>query len=182
MVNSGCTHHISPYRLDFANYTSVTGTVDLGGHAQIAQVGSGTVKVQTTEGVLLTLSDVMHVSDAKSHYFLVTVLLEKKGRIIFEDMGFTIYLAGTHLTSGYCDRRLFWFDTSISTVNAHTHMPLSIELWHQCIGHMSYPILMRYKDSVKGITLDSSINPDQAPCPGCELRKQTRLLFPTLHK
>jgi hypothetical protein len=182
MVDSGCTHHISPYRSDFTDYTSVTGMVDLGGRAQIAQVGSGTVSVRTTEGVLLTLSDVMHVPDAKLCYFSVTVLLEKKGRIVFENMGFTIYLAGTRLASGYCNGQLFWFDASISAVNAHAHVPLSIELWHQRMGHMFYPALMRYKDSVKGITLDSSIDPDQAPCPGCELRKQTRLPFPTSHK
>ena len=47
---------------------------------------------------------------------------------------------------------------------------------------MSYPALLRYKDSIKGITLDSSIDPDQAPCPGCEAGKQTRLPFPTSRK
>jgi hypothetical protein len=128
MVDSGCTHHISPYRSDFADYTSVTGMVDLGGCAQIAQVGSGTVSIRTTEGVLLMLSDVMHVPDAESHYFSVTVLLEKKGRIVFENMGFAIYLAGMHLASGYCDGWLFWFDASVSAVNAHVCVPLSIEL------------------------------------------------------
>lgn len=65
MVNSRYTHHISPHRPDFADYTLVTGMVDLGGCAQISQVGSGTVKVWTMEGVLLTLNDVMHVLDAK---------------------------------------------------------------------------------------------------------------------
>jgi hypothetical protein len=78
MVDSGCTHHISPYRSDFADYTSVTGMVDLGGRTQITQVSSRTVSVRTTEGILLTLSDVMHVSDAKLRYFSVTVLLERK--------------------------------------------------------------------------------------------------------
>jgi hypothetical protein len=87
--------------------------VDLGGCMQIVQVSSRTVKVWTIEGILLTLSDIMHVLDAKSHYFLVIVLLEKKGHIVFEDMGFAIYLAGMHLTSSYCDRWLFWFNASV---------------------------------------------------------------------
>jgi hypothetical protein len=102
----------------------------------------------------------MHVPDAKSQYFSVTVLLEKKGRITFEDMGFAIYLGSTRLASGYCDGWLFWFDGSISAMNAHARAPLPAELWHQRMGHMSYPVLLRYKDSVKGITLDSSIDPD----------------------
>jgi len=107
MVDSGYTHHISPHRSDFSDYTPVTGMVDLGGRAQISQVGSRTVKVRTAAGVLLTLTDVMHVPDAESRYFSVTVLLEKKGRITFEDMGFAIYLGDTCLASGYCDGRLF---------------------------------------------------------------------------
>ena len=79
MVNSGCTHHISPHRSDFSDYTPVTGMVDLGGRAQISQVGSRTVKVRTAAGVLLTLTDVMHVPDAESRYFSVMVLLGKEG-------------------------------------------------------------------------------------------------------
>jgi hypothetical protein len=149
---------------------------------QISQVSCRTVIVRTMEGVLLTLSDVMHVPDAKSRYFSVTVLLEKKGCIVFKDMGFAIYLGGMCLASGYCDRRLFYFDASISAVNAHACASHSIELWHQRMGHMSYPALVRYKDSIKGITLDSSITPNQVLCPGCELGKQMRLPFPALHK
>ena len=53
--------------------------VDLRGHAQISQVGSGTVKVRTAAGMLLTLTDVMHVPDVELRYFSVIVLLEKKG-------------------------------------------------------------------------------------------------------
>jgi hypothetical protein len=79
MVDSRCTHHISPHRSDFSDYTLVTGMVDLRGHAQISQVGSGTVKVRTAAGMLLTLTDVMHVPDVELRYFSVIVLLEKKG-------------------------------------------------------------------------------------------------------
>jgi hypothetical protein len=75
-------------------------------------------------------------------------------------MGFAIYLEGTWLASGYCNGWLFWFDTSVSAVNAHACVPLSVELWHQRMGHMSYPTLLCYKDSIKGITLDSSVDPD----------------------
>ena len=43
---------------------------------------------------------------------------------------------------------------------------------------MSTQALKRYTDSVKGITLDPSTDPDQTPCLGCELGKQTRSNFP----
>ena len=110
------------------------------------------------------------------------MLLEKKGQITFEDMGFAIYLGDTHLASRYCNGWLFWFDASASAMNAHTYVLPSAELWHQWMGHMSYPALLHYKDSVKGITLASSINPDQVLCSGCEAGKQMWLPFPTLCK
>jgi transposase InsO family protein len=56
-------------------------------------------------------------------------------------------------------------------------MPISINLWHERMGHMSIQALQRYKDSVKGITLDPS-EVDLLPCPGCELGKQMHLFFP----
>ena len=42
---------------------------------------------------------------------------------------------------------------------------------------MSYQALKRYKDAVKGIPLDPSLNLDDSPCTGCELGKQTQSSF-----
>ena len=47
---------------------------------------------------------------------------------------------------------------------------------------MSYPALIRYKDSVMGLVLDGSISSDQPPCARCKLGKQTCLPFPASHK
>jgi hypothetical protein len=40
MVDSGATHHITPYRSDFINWTPAKGAVSLGGHAMITQIGT----------------------------------------------------------------------------------------------------------------------------------------------
>jgi hypothetical protein len=80
MVDSGCTHHISPHRSDFSNYTPIARVVDLRGCTQISQVGSGTVKVWTAEGILLTLNDVMHVLNAESQAVLLSNSAIRKER------------------------------------------------------------------------------------------------------
>src|SRR6266566_1763240 len=41
LVDSGATHHITPHHSDFTSWTPAIGTVSLGGHAEIAQVGTG---------------------------------------------------------------------------------------------------------------------------------------------
>ena len=45
MVDSGATHHITPHHSDFITWTPTTGTVSLGGHAEIKQIGIGTVVI-----------------------------------------------------------------------------------------------------------------------------------------
>ena len=56
------------------------GTVSLGSHAEIKQIGSRTVVINLTGGdqkVQITLENIMHVSEANVHYFSVSVLLHK---------------------------------------------------------------------------------------------------------
>jgi hypothetical protein len=45
MVDSGATHHITPHRSDFIDWTPAKGAVSLGGHAMITQIGTGTVAI-----------------------------------------------------------------------------------------------------------------------------------------
>ena len=80
MVDSGATHHITPHHSDFISWTAKSGTVSLGGHAEINQVGTGTVAIRpagTTN--TLHLHNVMHVPDAGMHYFSVGVFMQKGG-------------------------------------------------------------------------------------------------------
>ena len=78
MVDSGATHHITPHRSDFATWAPARGSVSLGGHAEIAQIGTGTVKIRPSGGDRdVHLQDVMHVPDAEACYFSVSALLSK---------------------------------------------------------------------------------------------------------
>ena len=177
MVDSGCTHHISPHRSDFSKYTPVSGIVSIGGRAEIAQIGTGSVPIRTNLGVELMLENVMHVPDADARYFSVTVLLEKKGRIVFENKGFSVYLQNKTLAKGYIEGRLFWFDAPTIVLHTHARTTTSLEIWHERMGHMSYNALKRYSSAVKGMEIDSLITSDLSPYPGCELGKQMQQPF-----
>ena len=178
MVDSGATHHITPHRSDFINWTPAKGIVSLGGHAEINQVGTGTVAIRPSGGdKIVHLHNVMHVPDAGARYFSVSALMQKGGQISFRDNGFSISLRGQQIAQGYQEGNLFWIDTSNAALHAIKSAHTSIDLWHARMGHMSYSALKRHADSVKGIALDPSADHNDVPCPGCELGKQSRLPF-----
>ena len=93
-------HHISPVRSDFVQYTPTSGVVSLGGHAEIRQIGIGTIVIRAQIGdrsTKITLHNVLHVPDVDTCYFSITVLLEKGGMITFKDKSFTISIGNTDL-------------------------------------------------------------------------------------
>jgi hypothetical protein len=180
MVDSGTTHHITPYQLDFASWTPAKGAISLSGHTKIKQIGSSKVVTKLVggdQGIQLTLHDIMHIPEAHMHYFSVGALLCKGGRILFENMGFEISMQDHLVAKGYMEDNLFWFDSTNAALNAANVVSHPIDIWHQCMGHMSYNALMQYSNSIKGLSLDTPINTDQLPCIGCELSKQTQLPF-----
>ena len=124
----------------------------------------------------------MHVPEADARYFSVTVLLEKQGKVLFENRGFSIYLQNRKLAMGYIEGRLFWFDVPTIALNTHACATSSLEIWHQCMGYMLYNALKQYSGTVKGMDIDNSITIDPTPCPGCELGKQMQQPFPVSSK
>jgi hypothetical protein len=173
MVDSRATHHITPHWSDFATWAPAHRSVSLGGHTEIAQIGTGTIQIQPSrEDWDMHLQDVMHIPDAEARYFSVSVLLYKGGKIVFEHNGFTIVLCGQQLAKGYMEGNLFWFDASKAALHAAVGMPLPIDIWHHRMGHMSYNALMRYHNSIKGISINGSINQAQSLCTSCQLGKQ----------
>jgi transposase InsO family protein len=118
----------------------------------------------------------MHVPDAGACYFSVSALMQKGSQITFKNNKLSISVRGKQVAAGYQEGNLFWINTTNTAVHA-IDTPIPIDLWHKRMGHMSYNALKRYKDSVKGISITTSLDPTQSPCPGCELGKQTRSSF-----
>jgi hypothetical protein len=114
----------------------------------------------------------MHVPKAHVHYFSVGTLLRKGGRILFENMGFEISMQDHLVAKGYMEDNLFWFDSTNAALNMANLVSHPIDIWHQCMGHMSYNTLMWYSNSIKGLLLSTPLNVDQSPCIRCKLGKQ----------
>src|SRR6266403_2104830 len=183
MVDSGATHHITPHCSNFLSWSPAKGAVSLGRHAEISQIGTGSVAIRPSRGDrIVHLHDVMHVPDAGARYFSVSALMQKGGRILFKDQKLTISIRGQQSAQGYQEGNLFWIDTSTVALHVISNASTPIHLWHERMGHMSTQALKHYKDSVKGISLDPSSDHDQLPCPGCKLGKQMRSPFSSSSK
>jgi hypothetical protein len=101
MVDSGATNHITPHRSDFISWTPAKGTVSLGGHAEIAQIGRGTVVIRPSgSDKIVHLHDVMHVPNAGTCYFSVSALLQKGAQILFKNNKLSILLRGQQIAAG----------------------------------------------------------------------------------
>src|SRR5712672_56886 len=61
MMDSGATHHITPCRSDFKDYSQAKGTIHLGDKSTVDQIGTGTVVFKSPQGYKITLSNVLHV-------------------------------------------------------------------------------------------------------------------------
>jgi hypothetical protein len=119
----------------------------------------------------------MHVPDAGACYFSVSTLMQKGAQILFKNNKLSISLRGQWIAEGYQEGNLFWIDTSNTSLHAIGAAPTPLILWHVHMRHMSNQALKRYKDSVKGITLDPAEVNNNAPCVSCELGKQTWTSF-----
>ena len=93
MVDSRATHHITPHHSDFTSWSSADGSVSLGGHAEIKQIGTGMVTIRPSgSDKIIHLHNVMHVPDAGARYISVSALMKKGAQVHFSDENFTISL------------------------------------------------------------------------------------------
>jgi hypothetical protein len=119
----------------------------------------------------------MHVPEAHACYFSVGTLLCKGSRILSKNMGFDILMQDHLVTKAYMEDNLFWFDSTNAALNAASPVSHPIDIWHQCMGHMSYNAPMWYSNSVKGLLLSTPLDVNQSLCAGCKLGKQMQLPF-----
>jgi hypothetical protein len=74
---------ITPHRLDFETYTPCNGTVCLGDKSMIDQVGVGSVIFKTSLGTPITLSNVLHLPEVKTHFMSMHTLAQKGADVFF---------------------------------------------------------------------------------------------------
>ena len=66
ILDSGCTHHVTPNRKFFSTYEPIDGgDVLMGNDAPCKIVRIGSIKIKIHDGVVRTLTKVRHVLDLK---------------------------------------------------------------------------------------------------------------------
>jgi len=154
--------------------------VRLGDKSTVAQEGVGSVTIKTSEGYMITLSNVLHIPTINTHFISVSALEIKGSEINFASGAAKILIGGKTIASGVRDQKLYWLDAApIANLNLHMgSTPASLHIWHQRMGHISHSALKAHGPKVlKGLDID---NTTSAPtiCHGCELGKSTCQPFP----
>jgi len=123
---------------------------------------------------------VLHVSAVKTCFMSTCALAQKGASITFDDRAFKIIHKGCCIAIGYLANNLYWLNAADSCLNAHIgSTTISLQIWHQHIGHMSHAVLKAHGPSaVKGIDSGSSIINTPSICHRCKLGKSTHKPFP----
>src|SRR6202158_6036634 len=175
MMDSGATHHITPHRSDFSDYTPCRGAVRLGDKSTISQVGVGSVVFTTSQGLPITLSNVLHLPEVKTRFLSTRALAQKGAQVSFDSGSFKISVKQKCIATGYLEANLYWLDASTIGLNTHTKSAATtLHTWHQRMGHISHNALKTYSPSATtGMDFNGSATTDTPVCSGCEFGKST---------
>jgi len=179
MMDSGATHHITPHRSDFKDYTPTKGSVRLGDKSTIDQIGVGSVTFTTSLGLPITLSNVLHLPQVKTRFMSTRALAQKGAEVSFDSGSFKITVKSKCVATGYLEDNLYWLDASSIGLNTHVKSAATtLHTWHQRMGHISHAALKSHGPSaLTGMDLDGSTTADIPVCRGCEFGKSTRQPF-----
>jgi hypothetical protein len=158
MMDSGATHHISPHKSDFKDYALCKGTVCLGDKSTIEQIGVGSVVFNTSLGIPITLSNVLHIPGVRTRLLSTRALAQKGAEISFAKDSFKVVVNQHMFVKGYLEDNLNWLDiASIGTLAHIKSTAASLDTWHQHMGHISYAALKSYGPSaLAGMDIDGS--------------------------
>jgi hypothetical protein len=180
MIDSGATstHHITPHKSNFKDYTPCQGSICLGDKSTISQVGIGSVIFNMSLGIPITLNNVLHIPGVSIHFLSTHVLAQKGAEISFAKDSFKVTVNQCCFAKGYLEDNLYWLDiSSIGTLASIKHTAISLDIWHQHMGHISYAALKSHSPSaLTGMVIDSSTSAPSV-CRGCAVAKSTHQPF-----
>lgn len=180
ILDSGCTHHMTPNRDLFSTYKSVEGGVVLmGNDSQSETIGIGTVDLRMHDGTKVTLTEVKHVPDLTKNLISLPKLDEKGCRYGGENGIMTITKDGKFVMSARKSGDLYLLQGSTVTSTAAVATTSSSKLdrsklWHMRLGHLSEKGMTILNK--KGL-IDVQNNAKLDFCEHCILGKQKRVSF-----
>ncbi|KIK15110.1 hypothetical protein PISMIDRAFT_16746 [Pisolithus microcarpus 441] len=177
MLDSGCSHHVTPYRKDFMTYSVINETQFAGtaGNEPVCLRGRGTVVLRLENGKYLTLREVIHGDFSKrlcSQNQLLksgyTATATKRHEVIRTPDGRVVLKAECLSTL-----RLHWFygvpvhsSSVLQTVDLGIVTKDDYTLWHNCLGHPGVSVMKNCKRHIKGIPAELIAKPLNS-CQGC---------------
>ncbi|RVW19193.1 Retrovirus-related Pol polyprotein from transposon TNT 1-94 [Vitis vinifera] len=180
VIDSGASIHATPRKDFFTSYTfSDFGSVRMGNDGLAKAIGMGDVRLETSNGTMLTLKNVKHIPDIRMN-LISTRKLDDEGLCnTFRDSQWKLTRGSMVITKENKSSSLYLMqvrviDSSINAVDDDS----TFKLWHNRLSHMSEKglMIMAKKNLLSGMKKGSLKR-----CAHCLGGKQTRVAFKTLH-
>ena len=179
VIDSGASIHATPRKDFFTSYTSGDfGSVRMGNDGSAKAIGMGDVRLETSNGTMLTLKNVKHIPDIRMNLISTGKLDDEGFCNTFRDSQWKLTRGSMVIAKGKKSSSLYLMqarviDSSINAVDDDS----TVELWHNRLGHMSEKGLMilAKKNLLSGMKKGSL-----KKCAHCLAGKQTRVAFKTL--
>ena len=191
LLDSGCSRHMTPKKTDFKRYLEfrVPVNVKLADKTTIPGYGIGDIHIKLFDGnefVPVTIKNVLYVPKLQEKLLSITDMTERGCSVTFEGKLCTLTMKGKTFLFGQRYGKLWrlnncegeeCFFTAASDFCTNN---VSLELWHQRYGHLSYGNLdiLHRKDMVEGLRGIDPKNPPCEKCEGCIMGKHCRSPFP----
>ena len=192
LLDSGCSRPMTPSKSDFKRYLEFQKPVNvkLADKTTIPGYGIGDVIIKLFDGnefVPVTLKHVLYVPKLQQRLLSLTDMTERGCSITFEGKMCTLKMEGKTFLFGQRYGKLWRLnnceneDCFFTTASEFCSNNVSIELWHQRYGHLSYGNLdiLHRKNMVDGLGgINSKSPPCDDKCEGCIMGKHSRSPFP----
>ncbi|RVW62457.1 Retrovirus-related Pol polyprotein from transposon TNT 1-94 [Vitis vinifera] len=180
VIDSGASIHATPRKDFFTSYTSGDfGSVRMGNDGSAKAIGMGDLRLETSNGTMLTLKNVKHIPDIRMNLISTGKLDDEGFCNTFRDSQWKLTRGSMVIAKGNKSSSLYLMqarviDSSINVVDDDS----TFELWHNRLGHMSEKGLMILaKKNLRSGMKKGSLK----RCAHCLAGKQTRVAFKTLH-
>ena len=179
VIDSGASIHATPRKDFFTSYTSGDfGSVRMGNDGSAKAIGMGDVRLETSNGTMLTLKNVKHIPDIRMNLISTGKLDDEGFCNTFRDSQWKLTRGSMVIEKGKKSSSLYLMQARVieSSINA-VDDDSTVELWHNRLGHMSEKGLMIL---VKKNLLSGMKKGSLKKCAHCLSGKQTRVAFKTL--
>jgi len=143
VLDSACSYHMTPKRDWFTTYQSISGgEVLMGNNMTCKVVGIGTVRIKMYDGVVRTLSDVLHMPDLKKNLLSLGIFdsqgykYTSEGGVLTISKGALVFIKGKMVNGFYMlqGNTIVGFAAISSSSDSDSD---NTYLWHMRLGHMS---------------------------------------------